>query len=157
MKFSTATVGLTAYHVYVTTVSKKMSICDIASVTVRLSETNRMTVTGHFSDSTVTFDFEYCTNISLQVSWGGKAGKAVRINITHCKRPLERTADISPWQERKSVKRWALSPPTARWDVDTTTRRIYNYLWHCRLTVTGSRAQYSNYIPLAWSRPTRTL
>jgi hypothetical protein len=54
-----------------------MSVCDIASVTVGLSETNRMKLldtlqqnelTGHFSDSIVTFVFEYCTNVSLPVT-----------------------------------------------------------------------------------------
>ena len=65
MKFSTATVGLTAYHTHVATVYTKMSVCDIASVTVSLSETNRTKVTVHFSGSTVTFVFEYCTNVSL--------------------------------------------------------------------------------------------
>jgi hypothetical protein len=39
---------LTAYHTHVTTVYKKMSVCDIASVTASLSEINRMNVTGHF-------------------------------------------------------------------------------------------------------------
>jgi hypothetical protein len=62
------TVGITAHHTCVTTVYKKMSICDIASVTVSLSETNRMIVTGHFSDSNVSFVYEYCTDVSIQVT-----------------------------------------------------------------------------------------
>jgi hypothetical protein len=57
IKFSMAIVRLTAYHTHVTTVYKKMSVCDIASVTASLSEINRMNVTGHFSDSTATFRF----------------------------------------------------------------------------------------------------
>jgi len=29
-------------------------------------------LTGHFSDSIATFVFEYCTNVSLPVTWGGQ-------------------------------------------------------------------------------------